>query len=168
MATEPKYSKTVLSVPTRSIAELAYGGQNLTPAWQDLSSFRRAQTTAVLDGSLDAKYTYAPTAANIDFTTGDGGMWVVPFVHGLGYRPIATGTVYYENADELRHPLPWLQTNRDTSYGTLGMIVSIESVDALYIYVKFTIMDDTGLSLLLTNFASAFVFKFTCSTDTAV
>lgn len=165
----PPYSTTVRTVANRSAADIAYATQNQQPSWQDLSSYRRSQATAVLDGASDMKFQYNPTTANIDFVSGDGGNWVVPFVHGLGYRPEVSASVYYETTPDERHPLPWSLITRDVGvYPEIGILVTIDTVDELYINVRFVVLNALGLSILLANFGSAFVFKFYCRSDTTI
>jgi hypothetical protein len=100
---------------------------------------------------------------------GDGGTWLVPFVHGLGYRPIVDATAYYEGNDNIRNPLPWdVYNSNPDDYASHDLHVGIEKVDEIYIYVRFAALNSNGYTILSANFADHFVFKFYCSTDQTV
>lgn len=140
-----------------------------TPPWRDANSFRRTQATAVLDGSVDPRYTYTTTPTNIDFPTGDAASWSVPFLHGLDYKPIVQGSFYWGGDGDLRRVMPYTLMNGQspTSYASIGLYIGIEHVDDLYIHVRFTCLNDDGFTILLANYLEPFIFKFQCQREQA-
>jgi hypothetical protein len=165
------YTGKLMSVTNRSVDDLAYRGMQQTPAWQDMNSWRRTQSATVLDGNLDDRFTYLVTTANLDFTTGDAGVWTVPFLHGLDFKPVVDASFFWGGDGSSRRIMPYTQYYpgpTPTSYGGIAYAVEVSKVDDIYVYVDFAVLNDDGYTIFAANTGIPFTFKFNCRREATV
>jgi hypothetical protein len=156
------YTTKGYTIANRSVDALL-GINDQVSTNQIRSSFRQPPIVALLNGNYDPKYQYTITATNLDYAVGDAGVWTVPFLHGLGFKPIVDASVAFllDGTDTVR-PLPYtyFSAGSAVTFGDAGLYIGVDSIDNIYINVKFAVLNNDGLTIASANIGNPLTFKF--------